>query len=242
MRQKAGTFAEERHDGRATCEKFRSVKIKESTQHKEPCYRFPILEVVDSLRLKLMKGQRTIHHRGMTLIELLVVIAIVGILAAMLLPATSQALERAKRTVCQNNLRQTYLMVASHASDHGGLLPAAWVTDPGQPMRVIASRAFGEPDPKSLHCPSDRRRFEPPLFDLSYYWNAQSLGQPLASLHPQLHLATEKWFWHDRKPPKPIGESSTYQGQGVALWADGSIHYQYLGLNTLTNETETLEE
>ena len=49
-------------------------------------------------------------------------------------------------------------------------------------------------------------------------------------------------FWHDRKPPKPIGESSTYQGQGVALWADGSTHYQYLGLNTLTNETETLEE
>ena len=164
-----------------------------------------------------MKGRRTIHHRGMTLIELLVVIAIVGILAAMLLPATSQALERAKRTVCQNNLRQTYLMVASQASDHGGLLPAAWVTDPGQPMRVIASRAFGEPDPKSLHCPSDRRRFEPPLFDLSYYWNAQSLGQPLASLHPQLHLATEKWFWHDRKPPKPIGESSTYQGQGLTI-------------------------
>ena len=176
-----------------------------------------------------MKGRRTIHHRGMTLIELLVVIAIVGILAAMLLPATSQALERTKRTVCQNNLRQTYLMVASHASDHGGLLPAAWVTDPGQPMRVIASRAFGEPDPKSLHCPSDRRRFEPPLFDLSYYWNAQSLGQPLASLHPQLHLATEKWFWHDRKAPKPIGESSTYQGQGVALWADGKLSLSILG-------------
>ena len=122
MRQKAGTFVEERHDGRATREKIRTVKSKESTQHKEPCFRVPILEVVDRLRRKLMKGRRTIHHRGMTLIELLVVIAIVGILAAMLLPATSQALERAKRTVCQNNLRQTYLMVASQASDHGGLL------------------------------------------------------------------------------------------------------------------------
>jgi hypothetical protein len=77
---------------------------------------------------------------------------------------------------------------------------------------------------------------------LSYYWNAQTLGQPLLSLHPQLHLATEKWFWHDRKSPQQVGESSTYQGQGVALWADGSTHYQYLGLSTLTNEIETLDE
>lgn len=179
---------------------------------------------------------------GMTLIEMLVVIAIVGILASLLLPATSQALERARRTVCQNNLRQTYLMVASHASDHGGLLPAAWVVHPGQPMQMIANSAFGESNPKSLHCPSDRRQFEPPLYDLSYYWNAQTLGQPLLSLHPQLHLATEKWFWHDRKSPQQVGESSTYQGQGVALWADGSTHYQYLGLSTLTNEIETLDE
>jgi len=51
MRQKARTFAEERHDGRETWEKFRLVKIMESTQHKESCYRFPILKVVDRLRL-----------------------------------------------------------------------------------------------------------------------------------------------------------------------------------------------
>ena len=100
-----------------------SKQVSDTSAVPEPC---PLLVLLVSSGLLFPRRRKYRTHpqrQAFTLVELLVVIAILGILIALLLPAVHSARETARRTSCQNNLRQLGTAVMLFENAHGHLPP-----------------------------------------------------------------------------------------------------------------------
>ena len=172
-----------------------------------------------------MQPTKIKRSAGFTLVELLVVIAIIAILMGLLLPAVQQAREAARRTSCQNNLKQMAL-AAHNCHDSLGSFPKS--ADNSLTAYSLQARLLPYVDQANLR---DLIDFKEPLFNAPA-WNP--------TLRPGMETVINKRL-SVFVCPSDAGDSQYVDGNDIA-WQGGNYmgtQVQGPGISTTANRTRT---
>jgi len=175
--------------------------------------------------------------RGFTLIELLVVIAIIAILAAILFPVFARARENARKSSCQNNLKQLALGFKQYLNDFDERYPIVAVSN-------TASTTYAPPygwadslqpyirNTQVYQCPSDTAEASDNSGDQGFsdYWYNKNFVRSIQRGSATIQSGANESMLGSSAQTILAGDGGNLQGENT-----GSARYAICGLATEAN-------